>query len=120
MILWFLFSIAEAAQKKGLSVPLMETSGGGEVSLTFNDILQMKVMWLIMILTFFAKQIWDWHQKRGDRTQETLEELVNTVNRLEEKVDQIEKSHVDESQVKRLAREEIEFVQRIRKESQKN
>lgn len=119
-MIWLLFSVAEAAQKRGISIPIIDTSGGGEIDLTFKDVLQMKIMWAITLGGFFFIQIWNWYRDRNDKTVEVLESLVKTVNRLEEKVDHLEKYQVGESDVKRLAREEIEFVERIRGESQNN
>jgi len=104
-------------KKLPIPVAISENSDGTTTYATYRDIDQMKIMffgYMAGILAWVAKSAYEMWQKRNDRSQDILEDLVKSVHTLSTKVDKIEKEMISRHEVHSFVRQEMEYVDRIK------
>lgn len=104
--------------------PLLINKGivkGVETIESYGDLKHLEVVVygtatvvLIGVLTYIIKEIWEAWKKKGDKTEDKLDYLVEAVHRMEEQISDMKTDIVPKHEVVNMIRDEIEYSHRMR------
>lgn len=125
-MIWFL--ISQAYAKSGPAVFPLASTDKGEVYVTFNDINQLKIMflifalsasislikWLVGLFTKTEQRSREAMDKRLTKLEDGNDEILIALQELKIHFQHMKSDQVNSDQVRQIARDEITYLQKTR------